>query len=158
MGDMLVRLYDLPDHSGLVARLQSEGIQFRRALPPEKDVVGAFAKDVFGFAGWKCEVERAIRNAPPSCFIAVQNGALVGFSCYETTCKGFFGPTGVLPSHRKRGIGTALLRLALKGLWEIGYAYAIIGWVASEEYYAKTVGAVPIANSEPGIFKGILKL
>jgi predicted N-acetyltransferase YhbS len=158
MGDMLVKLYDLPDHSKLVADLQKQGVEFRKAMPPEKDVVAQFAKDVFGFAGWKCEVERAISNVPPSCFVAVENGNLIGFACYDATCKDFFGPTGVHPSQRKRGIGTALLWLSLKAMAAEGYAYAIIGWVSSEEYYGKASGAVAIPNSAPGFFKGMLKL
>ena len=158
MSDMLVKLFDMPDHWALVEKLRAEGIDFRRALPPEKDVVAAFAKDVFGFAGWKCEVERAICNTPPSCFLAVQNGGLIGFSVYDGTCKDFFGPTGVHPSQRKRGIGTALLWLALKAMAEQGYGYAIIGWVSSEQYYAKASGATVIPNSEPGIFRGMLKV
>jgi GNAT superfamily N-acetyltransferase len=158
MGDMLVKLYDMLAHSALVEKLRAEGIEFRRALAPEKDVVAAFAKDVFGFAGWKCEVERPIGNAPPSCFVAVQDGKLIGFSCYDTSCKGFFGPTGVHPSQRKRGIGTALPWLALKAMAEVGYGYAIIGWVSSEVYYAKAAGATVIPGSEPGIWKGMLKL
>lgn len=158
MADMLVKLFDMPDHSALVARLTAEGVHFRRALVPEKDIVASLAKDVFGSAGWKCEVEKAIFNTPCSCFVAVQNGELIGFSCYDTSAKGFFGPTGVHPSQRKRGIGTALLYLALKAMAEAGYGYAIIGWVSSEEYYAKAAGATVIPNSEPGIWKGMLKL
>jgi hypothetical protein len=156
--DMLVRLFDIPDHSSLVAKLRGEGVEFRRALPPEKDVVAKWVKDTFGFAGWKCEVEQAIGHAPPSCFIAIQGGELIGFACYDSTCKAFFGPTGVQPAQRKRGIGTALLWLALKAMAEHGYGYAIIGWVSSEKYYAGACGAMPIPGSEPGIFKGMLKL
>lgn len=158
MADMLVKLFDMPDHSSLVAKLQAEGVQFRRAVVPEKDVVAAFAKDVFGFAGWKCEVEKAIFNTPSTCFVAVQNGELIGFACYDTSAKGFFGPTGVHPSQRKRGIGTALLYLTLKAMAQAGYGYAIIGWVSSEVYYAKAAGATVIPNSEGSVWRGMLKL
>lgn len=156
--DMLVRLYDLPDHSQLVARLHAEGIEFRRALPAEKHFVAQWVGEVFGFAGWKCEVDRAINFAPPTCLLATENGKLIGFACYDATCKGFFGPTGVHPDARKRGIGMAMLWLTLKAMIEAGYSYAIIAWVSSEEFYAKACGAMPIPNSEPGYFNGMLKL
>jgi hypothetical protein len=38
-----------------------------------------------------------------------------------------------------------------------GYAYAIIGGVGPVEFYAKTVGAIVIAGSQPGIYGGMLK-
>jgi hypothetical protein len=38
-----------------------------------------------------------------------------------------------------------------------GYAYAIIGGVGPAEFYAKTVGAVEIEGSTPGIYRGQLK-
>ena len=158
MGDMLVKLYDLPDHSALVARLQSEGIEFRRAMPPEKATVAQWVGEVFGNVGWKSEVDRAINLSPPSCLLAVEKAKLVGFACYDATCKDFFGPTGVHPDYRKRGIGTALLWLSLKAMAEAGYSYAVIAWVSSQEFYNKACGAVPIPNSEPGFFKGMIKL
>ena len=38
-----------------------------------------------------------------------------------------------------------------------GFAYAIIGGVGPVEFYAKSVGAVVIDGSEPGIYGGMLK-
>jgi hypothetical protein len=35
---------------------------------------------------------------------------------------------------------------------EMGYAYAIIGGVGPKEFYAKTVGAIEIPDSAPGIY------
>jgi hypothetical protein len=37
------------------------------------------------------------------------------------------------------------------------YAYAIIGWAGPVEWYARTVGATVIPDSEPGIFHGGLE-
>ena len=34
-----------------------------------------------------------------------------------------------------------------------GYGYAIIGWIGPGEFYRKTVGAVEIPDSTPGIWK-----
>ena len=33
-----------------------------------------------------------------------------------------------------------------------GYAYAIIGWASSIDFYQRAVGAVVIEGSEPGIY------
>ncbi|MBV8372007.1 MAG: hypothetical protein JOY69_02000, partial [Candidatus Eremiobacteraeota bacterium] len=56
---------------------------------------------------------------------------------------GIFGPFGVASSERGVGIGHALLRLALLGLRERGYARALIPAVGDRpaQYYADRVGA-----------------
>jgi len=155
---MLVRLYDLPDLSPLVAQLKAQGVEIRRVMPPEKGVVSQWVHETFGFAGWRHECERGIMNTPPSCFLAVEGGNLIGFSCYDATCRNFFGPLGVHPSQRKRGLGKALLWVTLRAMQDAGYSYAIVPWVSSQEFYAKAVGAIPIPDSEPGFFKGMLKV
>jgi len=38
-----------------------------------------------------------------------------------------------------------------------GYEYAVIGWAGPTEFYKKTVGAILIEESEPGIIRGRLK-
>jgi predicted N-acetyltransferase YhbS len=81
---------------------------------------------------------------------------VVGFACHDTTYKNFFGPTGVDESQRGRGLGKALLLACLHAMAAQGYGYAIIGGVGPAEFYAKTVGAVEIEGSTPGIYKGVL--
>ena len=94
---------------------------------------------------------------PPTCFLATQGGRLIGFSCHEAIARGFFGPTGVEEASRGKGIGHALLLASLLDLKVMGYAYAIIGDVGPSEFYERTVGAIQIPNSEPGIYAGMLK-
>ena len=50
----------------------------------------------------------------------------------------------------------ALLFKALEAQREAGYAYAFIGGVGPKEFYAKTVGAIEIPGSDPGIYVDIL--
>jgi len=38
------------------------------------------------------------------------------------------------------------------GLRELGYAYAIIGGAGPVDFYVKTLGAIPIPGSSPGIY------
>ena len=106
---------------------------------------------------WKSECEIAFSRQPVSCFIATENDLLIGFGCYDTTRKGFFGPTGVSEAVRGRGIGKALLLVCLHSMWWEGYGYAIIGAVGPAEFYAKAVGATLIEGSVPGIYKGLLR-
>jgi len=64
---------------------------------------------------------------------------------------------GVAKSAREKGIGTALLLAAMWGLYEMGYVYGIIGGVGPVEFYRKTVGAIEIPESTPGIYTNILR-
>jgi predicted N-acetyltransferase YhbS len=84
--------------------------------------------------------------------IALRNDKLVGFACYDVTCRGFFGPTGVLEAERGKGIGKELLLRSMFGLRELGYAYAIIGGAGPVDFFVKTLGAIPIPDSSPGIY------
>lgn len=84
------------------------------------------------------------------CFIATENGKILGFACFDSSAKGFFGPIGVEPGHRGKNIGQALLLRTLNAMREYGYAYAIIGWVSDAEmFYRKTVGAEYIKGGNP---------
>ena len=152
--DMLVKLYDLPSLDEAMAVASRQGVAVRRALAPEKFTVLDWVRR--NFASSAGEVEVAFGQAPTRCFIAVRDGAMLGFACYDVTCRNFFGPEGVAAPDRRNGLGRALLLAALHAQREQGYAYAIIGGVGPAEFYAKTVGAVPIADSTPGIYRGLL--
>lgn len=156
MPDMLVKLYTLPDVQPLIAALRAAGVTIRRAIAPEKHVVVDWVREQWGLP-WASECEVAFTNHPASCFVAVENQRLVGFACYDATCKNFFGPTGVDPALRGRKIGQALLLASLHAMAADGYAYAIIGGVGPAEFYAKTAGAVLIEDSTPSIYGGMLR-
>ena len=157
MPDMLVKLYDLPENRALLEELERKGIRIIRAMAPNKIKVSEFVRNNFGDR-WASECDVAFSRNPISCVIAVdEEKEILGFACYETTCKAFFGPTGVLEQYRGLKIGKALLISALKGLKEMGYAYAIIG--GPEEaigFYEKSVKATVIQGSNPGIYKDMI--
>jgi len=155
MIDMLVRLYDLPDSAGLYAKVAEQGVVLRRPGAYEKHLVADWVRAHFS-AKWKSEVEVAFARQPVSCFIATRERKLLGFACYETSARGFFGPTGVAEAARGTGIGKALLLKALEALREGGHAYGFIGGVGPREFYAKAVGAVEIPGSDPGIYADLL--
>ena len=156
MHDMLVRLYDLPDLPPALDGARRAGVSVRRALAPEVAVVVAWAQE--HFPGSAAEVRIACGRMPISCFIAVREGRILGFACYDATARNFFGPEAVVEAERGRGVGRALLLAALHAQREQGYAYSIVGGVGPAEFYARTVGAVAIAGSTPGIYAGMLNL
>ncbi len=154
MADMLVRLYELPPLDAALEALAVDGVQVRRALLSEKPLVKTWMQTYF--AAWAPEVEATFARLPVACFLALRGRALLGFACYDGICRNFFGPTAVLEAERGRGIGRALLLAALHAQRAQGYAYSIIGGVGPAGFYAKTVGAVPIEGSTPGIYAGRL--
>ena len=147
MSDMLVRLYALPDQD----RILKEGYVVRRAAAHEKSVIVHWVGENFS-PQWAGEADVAFSRQPISCFIALDRERLAGFACYEATCRGYFGPGGVLEAYRGQGLGTMLLLDCLRAMKEMGYAYAIIGGVGPKEFYAKAVGAIEIPDSTPGIY------
>ena len=154
MIDMLVRLYDLPDSAALYAEVAASGVTLRRARAFEKHTVAAFARTFS--EKWASEVEVALSRQPVACFIATREKRILGFACYDTTMRGFFGPTGVAQEARGMGLGKALLFKSLEALRETGHAYAIIGGVGPREFYEKVCGAIEIPGSDPGIYGDLL--
>ena len=151
MPDLLVNLLTL-------APLERDipGVVIRRAQPFEITPVRHFIQQNFS-TGWADEVSVGFANKPVSVLIATVDGQLVGFAAYECTRRAFFGPMGVLAQVKGRGIGRSLLLACMEGLKELGYVYGIIGAAGPVEFYKKTVGAVVIENSEPGIYRDFLK-
>ena len=147
MPDMLVRLYALPDHN----RPLKKGYVVRRAAAYDRSVIIHWVTQNFS-TQWASEADVAFSRQPISCLIALHQEKLVGFACYEATCRGYFGPGGVLEAHRGQGLGTRLLLECLRSMKEMGYAYAIIGGVGPKDFYVKTVGAIEIPDSTPGIY------
>jgi GNAT superfamily N-acetyltransferase len=156
MPDMLVKLYELPPLTPVIEAQREAGIDIRRAIAPEKHIVVNWVRKVF-WELWASETDVAFSNHPVSCFIAVENEKIIGFACYDSTCKNFFGPTGVDETLRKRGTGKALLLACMHAMREQGYGYAIIGGAGPTDFYTKAVGATIIENSWPGIYRGLLR-
>lgn len=161
MPDMLVKLYTLPALEPVIAQQRADGVIIRRGLPPEKHNVLPWVAGRFSDF-WASETDIAFGNQPPSVFVAVQvrpeqETTLLGFGCYDATCKGFFGPTGVDEAARGRGLGKALLLACLHAMRAVGYGYAIIGAAGPTEFYERIVGATVIPDSWPGIYADLLR-
>lgn len=150
MPDLLVNLLNL------TAFEEPKDFVVRRAQPFEISAVRSFVARNFS-ESWADEISVGFARQPISVYVATMDHQLVGFSAYECTRRGFFGPTGVLDDTRGKGIGKALLLASLWGLREMGYVYAIIGAAGPVHFYQKTVGASIIPGSEPGIYIDPLK-
>jgi N-acetylglutamate synthase-like GNAT family acetyltransferase len=152
--DMIASLQNLPEVQ------VADGIKIKRAFVGEKDDILEFVESKFG-KHWRGEVEHALMQESQKCFIATENGKLIGFACYDATAKGFFGPIGIDPDKRGGNVGKALLVRTLSAMREYGYAYAIIGWVKSAEmFYRKTVNAEFIkgGNPENSIYANLISM
>jgi GNAT superfamily N-acetyltransferase len=148
MTDLLVRLYDLESFD---LPHEINGYSIRRAVSMEMEPLTDWVNTNFTKT-WRSEVIKSFTNKPITCIVARQNRQFIGFAVYESTAPGYFGPTGVLPDHHGRGLGKALLYHSLNELHHIGYAYAVIGWAGPVEFYQKTVDALVIPKSAPGIY------
>jgi len=152
MPDLLVNLLKLArDETDIVREFN-----VRRAQPFELTPVRRFVAENFS-PNWADEISIGFARQPISVFIATIEREIVAFAAYECTRRGFFGPTGVAPAAQGKGIGKVLLLESLWALRELGYVYAIIGAAGPVRFYQKTVGAIIIPDSEPGIYTDMLK-
>lgn len=157
MPDLLVNLLKLPEMTATPREFT-----VRRAQPFELSIVRAFVAEKFSQT-WADEISVGFAHQPISVFLATKENnqtkqrELIGFAAYECTRRGFFGPMGVAESAQHAGAGKALLFAALAALREMGYVYAIIGAAGPVRFYQKTVGAIVIPDSEPGIYTDLLK-
>lgn len=99
MSDMLVALYRLPEQDKELDELRQKGIVIRKPLAPEKQVVLDWVKSHFSKA-WADECDVSFSRQPVACYIAIEHGKLIGFACYEATCRNFSARQG---SANKRG-------------------------------------------------------
>lgn len=156
MADLLVKLYELPSVSLVLEQLKDKGVTVRRAGTWEKKQVVCWVEQTFG-KFWASECDVSFSRQPVSCYLATKDGKLIGFGCYDTSMKSFFGPLGVAQDFRANSIGKGLLLQCLHTMAAIGYGYAIIGDASPPEFYEKTVKAYPIPDSSPGIYADRLK-
>jgi GNAT superfamily N-acetyltransferase len=108
----------------------------RRTPDSERERVLDFIERHFGRI-WAFEAANGIL------FHAEENGEVVGFAAHEANNRGlgWFGPTGVAPAHRGKGIGQRLLLACLADARRLGYGRVVIPWTDALEFYAKACNA-----------------
>jgi len=156
MPDLLVNLLKLPALAPELDELGRSRITIRRPQPFEITPVRSFVEENFS-RSWADEISVGFAGQPVSVYIATLEREVVGFAAYECTRRAFFGPMGVAQTMQGRGLGKTLLLACLWGLREMGYVYCIIGHAGPIEFYQKTVGAIVIPDSDPGIYIDVLK-
>lgn len=155
MPDMLVRLYDLPDATPYDARIATASIAVRRLDAWDRDPLRRFVRQHFS-DNWASEADMAFAGGHPiTGFVAIERGEIAGFAVYESSRRGFFGPTGVREDLRGKGAGAVLLFRCLESMRDMGYAYAIIGGVGPAEFYERTCGARIIEGSESSVYAAL---
>jgi mycothiol synthase len=121
-------------------RLKQSGIEFRRLARGDAEVFREYLGREWGWT-WQCEAMLSLQRDPISTHLALRNGDIVGWSCYNIDQPGHFGPMGVNPEFRRSGIGAVLLKRCLADLRDEGRAEADIQWVGPITFYAREVGA-----------------
>ena len=121
MPDLLVKLYDLPELEPAIARQRTQGVTIRRGIAPEKHLVLPWIRRHFS-EYWVSEADVGFASLPTTIMLAHRGDQLLGFACYDTTHKNFFGPTGVdeagaWPRHRHCAAACHLARHACSGLY-----------------------------------------
>ncbi|SRR5258708_11717227 len=154
MPDLLVSLYALPPLERHLEPLRQSGVDIRRAIGPEKQLVCEWVTRTFLHSSWSSECEIAFARRPVSCLLALRGDGIIGFYCYEVTFKNFAGPAGVLPRERRKDIFQALTLRAMHAFRDEGYAYAIVGSTNHASFKASQaiVNARVIEGSDPGAY------
>ena len=151
--DMLIKLYDLPAVDSVSHPTDT---LCRKPLAPEHFLIADWVAREFS-EGWASEARVALSNRPVSLYVALEDGSLAGFCCYDATARGFVGPIGVTESMRRSGVGAALLRACLHDMRSVGYAYAIAGAVGVPEFFRNVASAIEIEGSTPGVYRDMLR-
>lgn len=151
-GDMIVNLYRKS-----IWRT-SQNHQINAIFPSDKERLLSFVKKEFPEEkGWLMEIEKGLCSPTPKVYVAINNGEIVGFACWDCSGLGYFGPFGVSSKYRNKGIGTELFTTCMDAMKFFGYGYSIIGWVTDEKddlhspikFYEKLANAKYINDSSP---------
>lgn len=160
MADLIVKLYDLDARPSVASHAvpRDPGVRVRRAAAHELVIVTRFIAEHFD-ERWAGECTVAFARQPVACFIATEQGKVLGFAAYDATARGFFGPLGVAEQRRNAGIGGSLYLACLRAMYAEGYAYAIVGGAAkrARALYERISGAWEIPDSSPGIYDDYLE-
>ncbi len=121
--------------------LRGGGIVLRRGEGYDRAVIPAQVRAVFS-KSFAYEIDRALETASKgSVHLALRGDRLVGFSVSGLWAANAFGPLGTVPEFEGRGVGTVLLRRALKDLRAGGVSTGVIPWVGPEKFYRRAVNA-----------------
>lgn len=141
--NLIVDLSSIEDPWPLLDSLEDQGID---TIIPVHDCIqigASWITKTFS-GGWAKQFLKSASYDPPRCRLAMKGDRIIGFAGWDGTAPGLFGPEGVDEAFRGQGIGKALLVSCLSDMARFGYKYAIIWRAGPTDFYARTVGAVPV--------------
>jgi len=115
------------------------GTVVRRAKPSERERFTRWAAEMFS-PFWGFEASETFKFDPPKLWIGEQDSKTLGFSVYGALEPHWFGPIGVDPDSRNRGLGSVLLFKALASMREEGQRMAVIPWTEHLFFYSQVPG------------------
>jgi len=127
--------FQIPPAIAAVAdRLRAEGVTVRPVEPTDILPLLTFLRQHFSWDWHReaCEVLRDLFAGDPRAvglLVALQNDTVVGYAQHRGER---FGPFGVHPEHRRRGIGRVLLALTLRAMLAKGYHTAWFLWTSDQ--------------------------
>jgi ribosomal protein S18 acetylase RimI-like enzyme len=133
---------EVPSLAGIEIRLMHDPDE-RRAVYAVLEDAFAFGRDEFHrrtYEEWAPHVFGREHFDPTLTWVATEDGTIVGANVCgwkEAGDWGWVGTLGVLPSHRGRGIGEALLRTAFAEFWRRGERRVALGVAAYSESAAR---------------------
>jgi GNAT superfamily N-acetyltransferase len=122
-----------------------EGIVVRLATPEDRDRVRDWVLKNSGH-NWSHETAKAIGPAGSGVWIAEDETGLVAYSVFGSLEHHWFGPIGVAPNLRKKGLGTLLLFKSLDSMRQLGVPRAVIPWTGHLFFYSQVPGIVGLRH------------
>ncbi len=127
----------------MIQRCAEQGYTIARQAAQRVDADARAIEEAFS-SGWAFEMRRAAQLEPSGVHIAthIDSAELAAFAAHDGNNQGlgWFGPTGTLDAHRKRGLGAALLMACLVDLQEEGHSHAQVAWIGPRDFYEKVAG------------------
>jgi mycothiol synthase len=123
-------------------RLSGAGIEVRRAVAADRDALADHVRRLWSDV-WLRETLIAVDRPRPPMFLALRDGAVVGFAAHGIYRPSLYGPIATDPAEQGHGVGRVLSGLCLADMAAGGVRTAQIGWVAEDAipFYSRTAGA-----------------
>jgi predicted N-acetyltransferase YhbS len=122
----------------------------RRASPDDRRLIERLLQDLPGVwqSSWRKDVvARALEATDGLAFVAVLEGAVLGFACaHDAGFRGYLSELAVAESHQHSGVGTALVRAVQSALVARGCTLLIADiYPGAERFYRKLGWSEPEA-------------
>ena len=123
-------------------RLRAAGIQVRRAVAADREPLADHVRRLWSEV-WLRETMLAVGRPRPPMFVALRDGAVIGFAAHGIYRPALYGPIATDPAEQGHGVGNVLSGLCLADMAAGGVRTAQIGWIAETAipFYSRTAGA-----------------